>query len=89
MDSRRDVRSNRVTICYRKALSRLEQLEQLEQLERLNAISDLSVKRLLYKLSEIGKSLQTIIVLMCEWGERYIGGEWNEAGPRSIADSPK
>jgi len=31
--------------------------------------------KVVYELSELGKTLQPILDLMCEWGERYLKGE--------------
>lgn len=67
--------------------------QQLRELEEdrviIRTVFNQVPPKVVYELSEIGKSLQTIIDLMCEWGERYIEGEWNGAAPRPIADSPK
>ncbi|MBB6673111.1 winged helix-turn-helix transcriptional regulator [Cohnella nanjingensis] len=60
--------------------------QQLRELEEdrviIRTVYNQVPPKVVYELSEIGKSLEAIIDLMCDWGEKYIGGEWQQDQPQ-------
>lgn len=60
--------------------------QKLRELEEDGLITRMSFNevppRVVYELSELGESLREIVILMCEWGERYIRRRSVDEGAR-------